>query len=209
METTDQLQPMQVDFNTVSIVLGAHIALTNHVNISFKVGTIRVNGNGYSLSGQGNVQCFYVVNAKVELSDVNVTNGYGVSGGCIYASNSTLHLNNVTVADCYATSYGGAIALVETTGALAGSRVVANTAATMGGGLSLAFSEFDIRNSDISSNTVSAGSSSSKGGGIYLSGSTATVDVHSSNICDNVASLGAGKEGVFISHSIKIPTFAR
>jgi hypothetical protein len=67
----------QLDSSTVTIDLGAHIALSSYVCVSSKLGMVRINGNGYSLNGQGSVRCLRIVNATVELNDMNITNGYG------------------------------------------------------------------------------------------------------------------------------------
>jgi predicted outer membrane repeat protein len=119
---------------------------------------------------------------------------YSAGGGCIYASGSSLHMNNVTVSECHSASYGGGMALVDTTGAMRGSRVMANSASTSGGGIYMASnSVFELRDCTLTANTITAASSSSKGGAFYVTGSSTTIDIFSSDIFANSASNGPGK----------------
>ena len=64
----------------VTIELGADIYLNSTIDINGQT-NLKIDGKGFKVDGGGSVQCFNIqgTSTEVEIIDLTVTNGYGVS----------------------------------------------------------------------------------------------------------------------------------
>ena len=113
--------------DTISI----EVSGTNEGNIPLDAtlsvsSAIVINGNGYSLSGDGN-QIFNITAGSLTLNDLTVSGGFSTTnGGAIAVSNAALTLNNSVVSNSGARGFGGGIYALDSDVTLADSVVSGN-----------------------------------------------------------------------------------
>ena len=184
---------------------GTELTVNNDVTITGPgTGLLTIDANDQS-------RVFYVTGAEATLSGMTVTGGStsALGGGIYVESYSDLTINNLSVTDNATTNFGGGIYTLNSTLEINSSSISENEATNVAGIVGVQ-STLLINYSIISDNTASAyggivsyngtleindstiygNSASTYTGGIYLGGSTATID--RSLIFGNSGAKGAG-----------------
>mmetsp|Transcript_19057 Transcript_19057/g.39281 ORF Transcript_19057/g.39281 Transcript_19057/m.39281 type:complete len:536 (+) Transcript_19057:172-1779(+) len=106
-----QLNSAILDSSCTAIALTQDIELTEASTIMDKE-ELSLDGQGFTLSGQGNTQCLFISNSKVFVKDITLSECSGFSspgGGAIYSLNSELDLSKCHFQENKAAASGGAI----------------------------------------------------------------------------------------------------
>ncbi|CAN5121079.1 hypothetical protein BH11PLA2_BH11PLA2_17010 [soil metagenome] len=138
--------------------------------------------------------------ATIFINDLTLTRGSVTGTGAgINIGDEAVTLNRVTVSNSTASSDGGGIELLSSTGSLTinNSVITNNSSATQGGGIEVHSSSVVL----IDSTTISGNTSAANGGGIYFF-SGVNFQLTNSTVSGNKTSGGAGGGGAYIFGAI-------
>jgi parallel beta-helix repeat protein len=140
--------------------------------------------------------------STVTLTNTTLSGNSGTSGGGIYMlAGGSLTIHSSTLKDNVAsTGGGGGVRIGAATFVLSNSTVSGNTAKTNGGGIRLgvAGGTLTAANSTITNNVATGG----KGGGIYFTGSTNTVQFNSTIVAGNTGATNRDLSGSLANQNI-------
>ncbi len=161
------------------------------------VSVIVIEGNGFTVDGNGEYQIFDVfTNGDLTINRLTLSNasgGSGDGGAVIQSSDSVLTINNSRISNSGADS-GGGLYIDGGTATVANSTISDNTVTDSGSGVYIVSGTVTITNSSISSNTAAE-----NGGGLYIEDGTVTIA--NTTISENIvrgAKLHLGA-GLFVS----------
>jgi hypothetical protein len=175
-------------------------SLTTSNNFNLTGATITGNTSGSSGGGAYISTGSYV---NVKLPSSTITGNTAANGGGLYyypGTSTPLDLTTANVSTNAATSAGGGVYCTGCVGTLTfdGAKIDTNTAATTGGGVHLAGSTSALTASFATSGSTAASVSSNKvtaptsttpsGGGIYVTGTGATVTLNGAKVNSNAVS---------------------
>ena len=188
----DAISRVEID-GTVAFAIAETdiIELLDEIQLRQNISIIGPDDYFICISGQYITRIFNIFDSNyVEISNLDLVNGYGENGGGIFCKYSTLIIKNSNIRDCSAATAGGGV-MCEMSQLFIDHVVVSGCSAEEGGGIWL-------NNSSPSGKfVIVSGCNSYIGGGIYLNNSD--LFLQNALINDNVAASHGG--GIYCGDS--------
>jgi len=175
-------------YETVTINISDDIQLAGNITVNNAIKTLTINGNGYTINGNGQYQFLNISHASNSfINNVKIINCTSYIGGAIYSTNSNITIKNTNFLDNNATLEGGAISgyysnITITQSHLNNNNAKGNNIKTgVGGAISGYFSNITITNTNITNNNATV-----YGGAIY-GNTNSTITITNTNLTNNTA----------------------